>query len=135
MKCLGCLLANNEIETYVVYEDDIVNVILDKFPFSYGHILIMPKEHYESMDDIPLDVYTHIMAVAQKLKPVLMSAFKCTSVILLQNNGAMNSLKHYHLHLIPHSDEDLSTLYDTSQYQDNSDIKLSESLSKIKSLM
>lgn len=135
MKCIGCLLANNEIETYLVYEDDQVNVILDKFPFSYGHILIMPKAHYVSMDDLPLELYTHIMKVAQKLKPVLMRAFNCKNIILLQNNGEINSLNHYHLHLIPYTNEDLATLYDTSKYQDNSDIKLNESLQKIKALI
>lgn len=131
MSCFGCHLANNTVETYVVYEDEVVNVILDKFPFSNGHILILPKEHYESMDDLPQDVLIHIMTLAQRLKPIIQTTFNSKSVIILQNNGEMNSLKHYHLHLVPHTDEDLSTLYDTSVYQDNAD----EILSKIQTLI
>lgn len=135
MACIGCLLANNDIETYMVYQDDKINVILDKFPFSHGHILILPKAHYESFDDMPLDLHTHILEIAQKLKRVLMEAFQASSLILMQNNGSMNSLKHYHLHLIPHTDEDLSTLYDTTSFQDNSVESLTQSLNKIKQLL
>lgn len=132
MECFGCKLANNLLETYIVYENETVNVILDRFPFSYGHILILPKDHYESIDDLPDSVIVEINKVAKLLKPILMKAFDCPSVIMMQNNGAMNSLKHYHHHLIPYRDEDLTTLYDTSIYMDNSDDKLQQSLNKIK---
>lgn len=124
--CIGCHLANNEIETFSVYEDNLINVILDKFPFSNGHLLILPKEHYESVDDLPTDLLSHILKVSQTLKSVLLSTLNATSVILMQNNGDLNSLKHYHLHLIPHTNEDLSTLYDTSKFEDNSTAKLQE---------
>ncbi len=133
--CIGCQLANNTIPTYKVLETEHVNVILDLYPFSYGHILILPKEHYESVDDIPDAIHLDIIQTAKTLKPLLMKAFDASSVILLQNNGAMNSLKHYHLHLIPHSNEDLSTLYDTSIYQDNTPEKLEAALRKIKALL
>ena len=135
MACIGCLLANNQIDTYSLYEDDQINVILDKFPASYGHLLILPKDHYESFDDLPEALLTHIMNVAKTFKPVLMKAFNAPSVILIQNNGALNSLKHYHLHLVPHTDEDLSTLYDASVYQDNSDETLKKIQSKILSYL
>lgn len=132
MSCLGCQLANNEISTYSIYEDDTVNVILDIFPFSHGHLLILPKEHYPSFDDMPVEVHHHINKIALYIKPILMKAMNATSIIFVQNDGALNSLDHYHLHLIPHTDEDLSTLYDQRVHQDNSEAKLQEILKTIK---
>ncbi len=126
--CIGCKLANKEFKTYTIYETETLHVFLDLYPYNYGHLLILPKEHYESLDDLPHSLACEIMLLSQKLKKTLMSAYNCDDLIIVQNNGSINSLKHYHMHLIPHyQGQDLSTLYDTTAYQDNDEVHLLKS--------
>lgn len=120
--CIGCKLANGEMSRYLITETENLSVILDLYPHADGHVLILPKNHYESLNDLPAEVATEVMSLSQKLLPVLKKALDPKTVIVLQNNGAMNSLKHYHMHLVPHTKlQDIHTLYDTTIHSDNSD--------------
>ena len=132
MTCIGCNLANRVMNTYTVYENDNLNVFLDLFPYSEGHLLILPKAHYESLDDLPEDLLCEIMSCAQTMMKALKKAFDIENIIVLQNNGDINSLKHYHLHLVPHDkDHDLSTLYDPKVHDANDEATLTQIQSKI----
>lgn len=125
--CIGCKLANGELPTYTIYEDQDLRVILDLYPYSNGHMLILTKEHYEGLVELPQNLAHKIMDLSKTLTETVNRAFNPDSVIVLQNNGAMNSLKHYHYHVVPHySDSDINTLYDTKVYADNSQERLTE---------
>lgn len=125
--CIGCKLANGELPTYTIYEDKDLRVILDLYPYSKGHMLILTKEHYEGLVELPQNLAHKIMDLSKTLTETVNRAFNPDSVIVLQNNGAMNSLKHYHYHVVPHySDSDINTLYDTKVYADNSQERLTE---------
>lgn len=125
--CIGCKLANGELPTYTIYEDKELRVILDLYPYSKGHMLILTKEHYEGLVELPQNLAHKIMDLSKTLTETVNRAFNPDSVIVLQNNGAMNSLKHYHYHVVPHySDSDINTLYDTKVYADNSQERLTE---------
>lgn len=102
--CLFCKIAKGENSSYTLFEDDILKVMLDVFPNSPGHTLIIPKEHYLDLDDIPLDVLNHIMEVSKQIKPLLEIKLNPHSVVLMQNNGEEQKIKHFHLHLIPKYD-------------------------------
>ena len=102
--CLFCKIAKGENPSYTLFEDDILKVMLDVFPNSPGHTLIIPKEHYLDLDDIPLEVLNHIMKVSKQIKPLLEIKLNPHSVVLMQNNGEEQKIKHYHLHLIPKYD-------------------------------
>ena len=52
MNCLFCKIINNEISSYTLYEDDLIRIIMDAFPNSPGHTLIIPKKHYTDLSDI-----------------------------------------------------------------------------------
>lgn len=130
--CIGCKLANGELPTYTIYEDKDLRVILDLYPYSKGHMLILTKEHYEGLVELPQNLAHKIMDLSKTLTETVNKAFNPDSVIVLQNNGAMNSLKHYHYHVVPHySDSDINTLYDTSVHDQNDE----EHLELIKSLL
>lgn len=120
--CIGCKLANNELPIFKIYEDEDLTVILDLYPHSKGHMLILPKEHYENLVDLPTELAHKVMDLSQRLVRVVNELYKPESVIVLQNNGKMNSLSHYHYHVVPHYDySDINGLYDTSVFERNDD--------------
>lgn len=99
--CLFCKIINNEIPSYTLYEDDIVKVFLDIDPKSNGHTLIIPKKHFLDLDDIDQATLNHIFSVAKKIKKELEEKLQPIGITLVQNNGSVQEVKHYHLHLIP----------------------------------
>ena len=84
-----------------IYEDDIVFAFLDINPDSFGHTLIIPKKHYLDLSDIDSDTLMHIMNTAKMLKKRLEEKLKCDGLTLIQNNGEIQEVKHFHLHLKP----------------------------------
>lgn len=102
MNCIFCKIINNEIPSYKIYEDELVLAFLDVNPDSNGHTLIVPKQHYQDIDDIQEEVLNHIMKIAKKIKRLLQEKLNCEGLTLIQNNGDIQEVKHYHLHLKPY---------------------------------
>ena len=99
--CLFCKINNGEIDSLTIYEDEKVKVMMDAFPDKPGHTLIIPKEHYKDLDDIPTDLFSYIINIAKIIKPLLEDTLHPESIVLIQNNGEAEKIKHFHLHLIP----------------------------------
>lgn len=99
--CIFCKIANGEIPSKVIYEDEIVKAYLDINPTSTGHTLIIPKKHFTDLDDIDIETISHIMGVAKKIKKLLEERLGARGIKLVQNNGCLQEVKHYHLHIIP----------------------------------
>lgn len=101
MDCIFCKIINGDIPSYTIYEDDIVKVFLDVNPVSNGHMLIIPKKHTLDLESIELDELTYIMGIAKNLKGLIEEKLHNDGLIVTQNNGIEQAVKHYHLHLIP----------------------------------
>ena len=101
MECIFCKIAKGDMDSYTIYEDDLVKAFLDINPDSNGHTLIIPKKHYKDLDDIDEKTITHTMMVAKKVKKILEDKLDITGVTLLQDNGKEQVVKHFHLHLKP----------------------------------
>ncbi len=101
MECIFCKIINGEIPSKVIYEDNLVMVMMDINPVSDGHVLIIPKKHYEDYLNLDEDILQHIFLVAKKLGPTLMDKLKAKALTLLINYGDSQQVKHFHLHLIP----------------------------------
>lgn len=99
--CIFCKIINGEIPAKKIYEDDIVICFLDINPVKTGHTLIIPKKHYECLDDIDINTLSHIMEVAKKIKKLIEERLGSKGIKLVQNNGTLQDVKHYHLHIIP----------------------------------
>lgn len=99
--CLFCNIIKGEQASYTLYEDNDLKVIMDAFPNSPGHTLIIPKEHYKDLDDIDIELLTKILKKAKDIKKLLEIKLNPESIILVQNNGEAEKIKHFHLHLIP----------------------------------
>lgn len=99
--CLFCNIIKGEQASYTLYEDDDLKVIMDAFPNSPGHTLIIPKEHYKDLDDIDIELLNKLLKKAKDIKKLLETKLNPESIILVQNNGEAEKIKHFHLHLIP----------------------------------
>ena len=101
MDCLFCKIINGEIPCYKIYENEFVLAFLDINPDSDGHTLIIPKTHYTDIDDIDTNTLTEIFKAAKIVKKLLEEKLNPGGMSLLQNNGSVQEVKHFHLHLKP----------------------------------
>lgn len=101
--CIFCKIANGEIPSQTLYEDDIFRVILDLGPATKGHALILPKEHYANLYDLPEETAGEVMKLAKKMATEMTERLGCEGFNLVQNNGdlAGQTVFHFHMHLIP----------------------------------
>lgn len=106
--CIFCKIASGEIPATTLYEDQDFRVILDLGPASKGHALILPKEHYANIYEIPEELAGKAMILAKKMANVLTCALKCDGFNIVQNNGepAGQTVFHFHMHLIPRYEGD-----------------------------
>ena len=100
MNCIFCKIVNGEIPCFKIFEDDNILAFLDVNPDSDGHTLIIPKKHFTDLDDIDSETLNHINKASKDIKKLLEKKLNCTGLSLLQNNGNVQEVKHYHLHLI-----------------------------------
>ena len=105
MDCIFFKIINREIPAKIIYEDELVISFLDANPDSNGHTLIIPKKHYTDLVDIDNNTLYHIMDIARKLKSLLEEKLNIDGLTLIQNNGDVQEVKHYHLHLKPYYNE------------------------------
>ena len=101
--CIFFKLANGDIPTNTIYEDENFRVIMDAAPATKGHALVLPKDHFDNIYDIDGDVLAKAVQVGQKVIKHATKVLGCQGYNLLQNNGeaAGQTVFHFHLHLIP----------------------------------
>ena len=92
----------------MVYEDAVAIAFLDIQPVNPGHVLVVPRDHYEYVQDIPRRVGAHLFDVATKLIPVIQAASGASDMNIIVNSGtaAGQNVMHYHIHLIPRREGD-----------------------------
>ncbi len=110
--CTFCKIVNNELPSYKIYEDEIVIVFLSIDPISNGHTLIVPKEHYLDINDIPLEILNYINKISKEIYNLLKDKLNFNGLQFIQNNGTLQEIKHYHLHLIPKYNDDIKLTLD-----------------------
>jgi histidine triad (HIT) family protein len=101
MDCIFCKIVKGEIPSYKVYEDDKIMAFLDINPYAPGHTLIIPKEHTLDLETISEDTLNHIMNKARDIAKLVTTRLNAPGYTLIQNNGFVQEVKHFHLHVIP----------------------------------
>ena len=106
--CIFSKIANGEIPSATLYEDEDFRVILDLGPASKGHALILPKAHAANIYEISDDMAAKAMILAKKMATKMTEALKCDGFNIVQNNGepAGQTVFHFHMHLIPRYEGD-----------------------------
>ena len=102
-----CIFCNKDkIATDIFYEDEFVMAFLDFEPINEGHVLIVTKEHYFDIDEIPDDVLSHLIIIAKKIVKALKDLYNADGYSIMQNGGEFNDIGHFHLHIFPRYKDD-----------------------------
>ena len=106
--CIFCKIAAGEIPSATLYEDADFRVIMDISPASKGHALILPKEHYANLYELPDELAAKVLVLAKNMITKLKDIVGCDGYNVLQNNGiaAGQTVFHFHMHLIPRYEND-----------------------------
>lgn len=108
MNCIFCRIINREVPGTFVYEDDSVIAIVPKEQVSDGHLLVLPKVHYQDVFDIDDSVLRNIASISKELSTDIINKTLFTAVNLLNASGkdAQQSVFHFHLHIVPRKPDD-----------------------------
>ncbi len=106
--CVFCKIVRGELPAHKVYEDEKVVAFLDIYPINPGHTLIVPREHYESLHEVPEDTLAAMIKAAARLAPAILKATGATGYNIVVNVGrsAGQEIMHVHLHIIPRREGD-----------------------------
>ncbi len=110
--CIFCKIANGEIPSKTLYEDGKFRVILDLGPATKGHALILPKDHYKNLYELPEDYAADAIKLAKKMMTQMTEKLGCEGFNLVQNNGELagQTVFHFHMHMIPRYQNDGQTI-------------------------
>ncbi|HHU21165.1 MAG TPA: HIT family protein [Acholeplasma sp.] len=101
--CIFCKIANKEIPSYTVYEDDNFLAFLDLSPITVGHTLVVPKKHYANLLELDEATAKEALNVARKVALLLKEKLNVSDFNIVNNCGenAGQSVHHFHIHVIP----------------------------------
>lgn len=101
--CIFCKIAAGDIPSKTLFEDEKYRVILDLGPAAKGHALILPKNHYANLFELPEEDAKEVICLAKKMAAKMTEKLHCDGFNLVQNNGeaAGQTVFHFHMHLIP----------------------------------
>jgi len=122
MSCIFCKIVNGEISARKLYENDEFIAILDAFPSSVGHSLVIPKAHVDDILEMDEALAGRAFALAAKIAKKMKPALNCDGINILQNNGeaAGQTVYHLHVHIIPrYADDNVAIKWGTAA--DNED--------------
>jgi histidine triad (HIT) family protein len=103
--CPFCSIASGKAPASIVYEDDNVLAFMDLNPVNIGHTLVIPREHYENIHEIPEETLTKVIAVVKRLCVAVKETVDANGIKVIQLNGkaAGQVVFHLHFHIIPAS--------------------------------
>ncbi|MBI4439573.1 HIT family protein [Candidatus Woesearchaeota archaeon] len=107
-QCIFCQIVEGRVSAKKVYEDEVSIAILDINPANPGHILLMPREHYTILPQVPESEINHLAAVAKKLSNAVLRALdaKGTNIIVANGVAAGQKAQHMMIHIIPRKEKD-----------------------------
>lgn len=106
--CIFCKIISGEIPSATIYENSKFKVIMDIAPANKGHVLILPKEHFDNIYDIDTATAGQLFELAALVARTLKSVLDCEGMNILQNNGTVagQTVFHFHMHIIPRYEGD-----------------------------
>lgn len=107
-KCIFCKIIEKSIPSKILFENDKNLAFLDIFPVSKGHTIVIPKNHYKNLEEIPNDALSELFEIVKKVSILIHKKLKVNGYNILQNNfrAAGQVVNHYHVHIIPRRNED-----------------------------
>jgi histidine triad (HIT) family protein len=101
--CIFCRIVRKEAPASILYEDDRALVFLDIRPLNEGHTLVIPKEHYETVYDMPEELVSHIYKIVKRSAVAVKAATNADGITIIQQNerAAGQEILHLHVHVVP----------------------------------
>lgn len=123
--CIFCKIVRGEIPCQKIYEDKNVIAFLDINPVNKGHILVIPKEHYETILDIPEGLLGKLMIIVKKVDKTVLNAFEINACNIDINQGkdAGQIVPHLHIHIIPRFHSDNFKKWPAKKYDGDKEMK------------
>ena len=106
MSCLFCGIVNGEVSASIVFEDEVSTAFLDHRPLFPGHCLLVPKEHFETLTDLPVALVGPLFQNAQILARAVEIALEAEGTFVAMNNRVSQSVPHLHVHIVPRRKKD-----------------------------
>ena len=104
--CVFCRIVAGELPGHVVLETDDLVAFLDTRPVFKGHVLLVPREHVETLPDLPADLRDGFMEAAQRLATAVVDGLGAQGSFVAINNTVSQSVPHLHLHVVPRTKGD-----------------------------
>jgi len=106
MNCLFCEIVNGEVGGSIVFEDEVSTAFLDHRPLFPGHCLLVPKKHFETLTDLPVELVGPFFQNAQLLAHAVKVALEAEGSFVAMNNRVSQSVPHLHVHVVPRRRKD-----------------------------
>lgn len=100
-KCLFCDIASGRVEAAKVFEDETCVAFLDHRPLFPGHVLLVPRQHIETLPQAPRALLQPLFSTAQLLSAVVVAAMGAEGSFVAINNIVSQSVPHLHIHIVP----------------------------------
>ncbi|MDP9028193.1 MAG: HIT domain-containing protein [Actinomycetota bacterium] len=113
--CIFCDIVTGTAEASLVFEDETVIAFMDRYPATRGHLLVVPRVHAEGLEDLDVATGSRVWSVGHHLARALRrSGIPCTglNVLVCDGEAALQTIPHFHLHVIPRYVGDGWTLSD-----------------------
>jgi len=104
--CLFCRIVSGELPVTVVYEDENAVAFLDHRPLFPGHTLLVPRQHVETLGELPVKLVAPYFEAAQLLSLAVESAMDAEGTFVAMNNRVSQSVPHLHVHVVPRRRKD-----------------------------
>jgi len=104
--CAFCKIVSNEVPARLVFADDVSLAFLDHRPLFPGHCLLIPREHLETLADLPQSLIAPLFQNAQLVARAVESALQAQGSFVAMNNRVSQSVPHLHIHIVPRRRKD-----------------------------
>jgi histidine triad (HIT) family protein len=107
--CPFCLFITGELEGIILHQDQICSAILSMQPINPGHLLVVPNQHIQDLDELPDETADHLFRLGRQIaRAVRESGVKCEGInfYLADGRAADQKIPHLHLHIIPRFEDD-----------------------------
>lgn len=106
MTCTFCQIAKGELPGHIIHRDADVVVFLDRSPLIHGHVLVIPMEHVETLDDLPDNLIRPVFAAVRRTSSAVQKALRSEGSFVATNTRVSQSVPHLHVHVVPRNKGD-----------------------------
>jgi histidine triad (HIT) family protein len=104
--CVFCRIVAGELPAHVVLDDEHCVAFLDARPVFPGHVLLVPRDHHETLPDLPAELVEPLFLRAQRLTAAVPAAMGAVGAFVAMNNRVSQSVPHLHVHVVPRTPKD-----------------------------